>query len=162
MENERLLLIGIVLLSLLLLMIFLPLSKMRDAFVIVLFLQMLTWAAGLFAVEKEWIEYPVQLFRKENQVNQSSFTFEFFVFPVVAIFFSLKYPTKTTKLNKFLYYLLFTSFFTLLETIIERNTNLVHYIKWKWYWTLISVMIALFINHSYYTWFKKELAEVKS
>jgi hypothetical protein len=24
------------------------------------------------------------------------------------------------------------------------------------------VMIALFINHSYYTWFKKELAEVKS
>lgn len=162
MENERLLLLGIVLLSLLLLIIFLPLSKMRDAFVIVLFLQMLTWAAGLFAVEKEWIEYPVQLFRKENQVNQSSFTFEFFVFPVVAIFFSLKYPTKTTKFNKFLYYFLFTSFFTLLETIIERNTNLVHYIKWKWYWTLISVMIALFINHSYYTWFKKELAEVKS
>lgn len=162
MDNERLLLIGIVLISLLLLIIFLPLSKLRDACVIVFFLQMLTWAAGLYAVEKGWIEYPVQLFPKENQVNQSSFTFEFFVFPVVAIIFSLKYPTKTNKFNKFLYYLIFISFFTMLEWIIERNTNLVHYIKWKWYWTLISVMITLFITHSYYTWFKKDLAEVKT
>lgn len=160
MKGEKLLLIGIILISVLIFFKFVPKNKMRDACVIFLFLGTLTWLLGLLAVEMGLIEYPVQLFPNENRTNRSSFSFEFLIFPLVSVLFSLHYPSKSNKIIQFLYYLVITSFFTGMEVLIERNTNLVHYIKWKWYWTLISVMIVLFINHSYYTWFKKELVEV--
>lgn len=161
MNGERLILIAIILFSIFVIFKFVPLNKIRDAWVLFLSLQMMTWILGLLAVEKELIEYPIQLFPHENMNNKSSFSFEFYVFPVVGIIFSLYYPSKSNKIIQFLYYLIIISFFTFLEVLIERNTDLVHYIKWKWYWSLLSITIVLFINHTYYTWYKKELIEVR-
>jgi hypothetical protein len=141
---------------------FVPRSKIRDAWFIFLFLQTLTWIPGLLVVEKGWIEYPTQLLPNENNTNQSSFLFEFFIFPVVAIIFSLKYPSNARRLHKFFYYLIIIGFCTFLEVLVERYTDLVEYISWKWYWTFISVWLFLFINHTYYTWFKKDLMDVNS
>lgn len=61
---------------------------------------------------------------------------------------------------KVTYYLIITGLFTILEVVIERYTNLAQYNNWRWYWTFISVLIVLFINHSYYSWYKKELVPV--
>ena len=116
---------------------------------------MITWPAGLLAVEMDLISYPITLFPSANQYNQSSFFFEFFLFPTIAIIFSLHYPKK--RVGIVFYYIIFTGFFTGLEVILEKTTKLVEYHHWKWYWTFVTVNFSLFINHTYYLWFIKGL-----
>ena len=159
---ERWIVAGSLLLSIISLKKLVPSEKWRDAWILFLFLQVITWPAGLFAVEMGWIDYPTQLLPQANKYNKTSFSFEFFIFPIVAIFFSLYYPYKIKRLKALLYYLCFAGFFTFLEVILENYTTLVEYHDWKWYWTLLTVMISLFINHKYYFWFRKRLIKVKS
>jgi len=134
-----------------------PKERAREAWVPFLSLGSVTWAAGLFVVEMGWISYPVQLFSKENLINESSFTFEFFLFPVLAILFSLYYPKERGALIKWLYALLFSAAFTAAEVILEEYTNVVKYHEWKWYWTFFSVMFVLMLNHQFVKWFIKGL-----
>lgn len=158
---EYLILISTIPICVFLLYKFVPKEKSRDAWILFLFLQTLTWVPGLFVVEMGWIEYPTQLLPNEEKTNKSSFLFEYFIFPIVSIIFSLNYPSRASRLRKFLYYFIIISFCTFLEVLIEKYTDLVEYISWKWYWTYISVWIFLYINHRYYSWFKKSL-DVKS
>ncbi|HEO8418880.1 CBO0543 family protein [Niallia sp. FSL W8-0635] len=157
MNMERWILIGIIAISILAILFLVPKNRAREAWVIFLSLQIITWPAGLLAVEWNMIDYPIQLFSFANEFNRSSFTFEFFLFPVTAIMFSLYFPKKSKKTGTFFYYFLFAGFFTCLEVIIERYTKLVDYLSWQGTYTLLSVMVTLFINHTYYIWFKKRL-----
>ncbi|WP_313958708.1 CBO0543 family protein [Bacillus sp. X1(2014)] len=157
---DRWILVLIILTSIIVLLKFVPLKKLRDAVILFLSLQMLTWPLGLIAVEMKWIEYPVQLLPNENQTNKSSLLFEYFLFPLLAILFSLYFPKSKNKMVIVMYYLIITGIFTILEVVIERYTDLAHYNTWRWYWTFISVLIVLFINHSYYSWYKKDLVAV--
>lgn len=159
---ERWILVGFASLCILALIKLVPKDKIRDALVLFLFLQVITWPAGLFAVEMGWIEYPTQLLPNANSYNRTSFSFEFFLFPAVAIFFSLYYPVKVNKVKALLYYVGFAGFFTFLEAVLEKYTSLVNYHEWKWYWTLITVIISLYINHTYYLWFRKRLIKVET
>ncbi|MDR6997803.1 CBO0543 family protein [Neobacillus niacini] len=162
MNFERLMLIGFSFICILAIFKLVPREKVRDAWILFLFLQVITWPAGLFAVEMGWIEYPTQFFSFANKYNRTSFAFEFFIFPIVAIFFSLYYPNKVKIKGAILYYLSFAGFFTICEEVLEKYTTLVEYHGWKWYWTLSTVIISLFLNHSYYLWFKKRLVKVES
>ncbi|MGG4489903.1 CBO0543 family protein [Metabacillus idriensis] len=157
MNIERWIIAGAIVLCILLIWKFVPKEKAREAWVPFLSMSSLTWAAGLFVVQKGWIYYPVQLLSKENQVNESSFTFEFFLFPVLAILFSLHYPSSKKIQSKWLYAIVFSGVFTIAEVILEKYTNAVEYDEWKWYWTFFSVMLALMMNHQYVIWFKKGL-----
>ncbi len=157
MNTDRWILVFIIITSILSLIKLVSRQKLRDAIIIFLSLQTLTWPLGLVTVEMKWIEYPVQLLPNANQTNKSSLLFEYYLFPLLAILFSLYYPQDKNKLGIVLYYLTFTGIFTILEFVIERYTDLAHYHTWSWYWTFISVLLVLFINHAYYLWFKKGL-----
>jgi hypothetical protein len=161
MNLERWILIGVIVLSIFAIIIFIPRSKSREAWVLFLFLQVITWPAGLFAVEMGWIEYPVQLLKGVNQYNRTSLTFEFFLFPMIAIMFSLYFPN-VRRFGVIVYYVCFAGFFTIIEVLLERTTRLVEYHEWTWYWTLITVIISLFLNHKYYLWYKQKLIKVKN
>ncbi|MCH1627198.1 CBO0543 family protein [Fredinandcohnia quinoae] len=160
MNLERWIIVGIIILNILLIGLFLPKEKAREAWLLFLSLQFITWPAGLFAVEMGWINYPVQLLIDANKYNKTSFSFEFLFFPILSVFFSLYFPKNKNITVKFLYYSIFASVFTTIEVILEKTTNLVHYDEWKWHWSLISIIISLFINHHYYLWFIKRLKKV--
>ncbi|QOR67149.1 hypothetical protein IM538_03080 [Cytobacillus suaedae] len=161
MNLERLILIVVFIVSVFSIIFLIPRNKAREAWVLLLFLQVITWPAGLFVVEMGWIEYPIQLLKDANQFNRTSLTFEFFVFPIVAIMFSLYYP-KVSKFGVMIYYVCFAGFFTIIESILEKTTRLVEYHEWTWYWTLITVIISLFLNHNYYLWYKQKMIKVKT
>jgi hypothetical protein len=161
MNLERWILIGVIIVTILAIITLIPRKKAREAWVLSLFLQVITWPAGLFVVEKGWIEYPIQLVEGANQYNRTSFTFEFFIFPVLAITFSLYFP-KVKRLGAFVYYVCFTGFFTIVEALLETTTRLVEYHEWTWYWTFITVIVALFLNHHYYLWFKQKWIKEKT
>lgn len=155
MIHERWIIAGAIVLSILLIGKFVPKERAREAWVPFLSLGSITWIAGLFVVEMGWIHYPVQLFSIENKVNESSFTFEFFLFPVLAILFSIHYPSRKSLFVKWLYAIVFSGVFTVAEVILEAYTNLVKYDEWKWHWTFFSVLLVLMINHQYVKWFRK-------
>jgi hypothetical protein len=160
MSIERWILIGICFLCVFAIIKLVPREKSRDACILFLFLQVITWPAGLLVVEKGWIEYSTQLLPHANEYNRTSFSFEFFLFPIIAILFSLYYPYKIGKKSQFFYYLSIAGFFTLIEVVLEKYTTLVKYHEWTWYWSLLTMMFSLFINHKYYMWYKKRLVKV--
>ncbi|PLR66047.1 CBO0543 family protein [Bacillus sp. UMB0893] len=157
MLNGRLIIAASIIIGILLIWKLVPKERAREAWIPFLSLGSLSWAAGLFVVEMGWISYPIQLLSKENQINESSFTFEFFLFPILAILFSLYYPSEKGTMIKWLYAFVFSAVFTAAEVILEKYTNVVKYDEWKWYWTFFSVVLVLMLNHQYVKWFKKGL-----
>lgn len=131
---------------------FIPKNKLRDASIIFIFQQGVTWFAGILAIGFNLLEYPV---RELAKVNGTSFLFEFFLYPVITIFFCINYPKTNSIWIKFLYLGAFATGLTGLtvpEVIIEKYTNLITYIDWKWYYTWSSVYATLYLAWTFYRW----------
>ncbi len=154
---ERILLAGIWLISFISIA-FIPKGKAAQASFIFLMTQFFTWVSGLSVVEFGWLEYPV---RELHKANATSFSFEYFILPVIVIFFILHYPQNKPIKIKILYYMTFSSAITLVEYFVERYTLLIQYHTWKWYWTWISLTILFHIILSIYRWFFKIKSSLK-
>lgn len=139
--------------TVLLLIRFVPKDKMREAQVAFLFKQIMTWVFGLAVVEKGLIKYPVRLFFKH--ANKSSFTFEYFVYPALCALFNLYYPEKRNGYVKSLYYIFHAGSITLFELFAVTYTNLIRYPKWSWYWSFITLGITNYFSRLYFRWFFK-------
>lgn len=141
---------GITLLSVIFLV---PKNKVKDAWVIFSFKQFITWITGLYVVEKGLLEYPVKLFFEK--ASNTSFAFEFIVYPILCIYFNLYYPIKGSSISKTGYYALFCSAITLFEVALEKYTMLITYTGWTWYWTWITLFVTFYLSRTFYLWFFK-------
>ncbi|MCD8509271.1 MAG: hypothetical protein LRY73_04855 [Bacillus sp. (in: Bacteria)] len=142
MSNEKRILVFFWLLTIIVLIIFIPKHKLRKAILAFLYKQIITWMFGLLVVEKGLIRYPVRFFSK---ANKTSFSFEYFFYPSLCSIFNIYYPEKKGPFHKFLYIVSHSGAVTLIEAIIERYTDLIDYVKWRWYWS--------FFDHEYYVLF---------
>lgn len=131
------------------LVVFVPRNRVREAHVIFFFKQLLTWIFGLLVAEYSLIEYPQRFF---SQATRASFTFEFFVYPAICVVFNLYYPSHGwfRIINHYIFY---CTAITVFEVILERNTDLITYIHWEWYWTWLTLFITFLVSRLYYTWF---------
>lgn len=129
---------------------FIPKNKIRLAVVAFLFQQIITFLIGLVVVEFGLLEYPVRLF---PTVNRTSFTFEYYAFPVICAAFNVWYPNDRSILIQVGYYVGFSSVLTIAEVILEKYTNLINYIQWEWYTSLITIGLALYIAREFCIWF---------
>ncbi|MDQ0245796.1 uncharacterized membrane protein HdeD (DUF308 family) [Bacillus fengqiuensis] len=152
-KAEKTILISSWIITALLLIRFVPKDRIRHAQVPFLFNQMITWFFGLLVVEKGLIEYPYRLLFKKS--NKSSFTFEYFIYPSLAVFFNLYYPEKRNMFIKTLYYFVHISLIIVCEVIAVKYTKLIRYKKWNWYWSFITVWITYYISHLHYRYFFK-------
>jgi hypothetical protein len=150
---DRIVLISAWVVTILLLILLTPRDKIREAHVLFMFKQVLTWITGLIVVEAGWIEYPVREFPK---ASASSFSFEYFIFPAVCIILVLRFPFHKSIWHKTGWLLLFPTGMTILEVLIERYTNLIKYINWSWYWSWLSLLLFDIITLCYYLWFIKK------
>jgi hypothetical protein len=129
---------------------FIPKNKIRLAVVAFLFQQIITFLIGLVVVEFGLLEYPVRLF---PTVNRTSFTFEYYAFPVICAAFNVWYPNDRSILIQVGFYVGFSSVLTIAEVILEKYTSLIHYIQWEWYTSLITIGLALYIAREFCVWF---------
>lgn len=138
-----------------LLVIFVPKNKIREAIVILMFKQAMTWILGLAAVQLAWLEYPDRLLFSD--ATQTSFTFEYIVFPAICVFFVLYYPKNYGWAGRFMYYVVYCSAITIVEVLIEHYTTAINYNEeWHWYTTWLSVFVTFYISWKFYLWFFKE------
>jgi hypothetical protein len=132
---------------------FVPKHKMREATTVFTFKLMLDWVLGLLVVEYRLIEYPIRLF---SYATRSSFAFEYIVYPSICVLFNLYYPFEKAGWRQFLHYVFYCSALTSIEYVLERNTRLIDYINWEWYWTWIALFITFYISNQFYRWFYKK------
>lgn len=135
-----------------LLILFIPKHKIREAQVAFLFKQFVTWVLGLLVVELRLIEYPVRLF---PYANKTSFTFEYFIYPSICAIFNVHYPENKGHFGQFVYYFIYCTTLTGVEVIAEKYTNILKYIHWNWFITWISLFVTFYITRRYYIWFFK-------
>jgi hypothetical protein len=133
-----------------------PSAKKRIAIVAVLFKQLITWATGLLVVEFHLISYPINFL---SDVNQASFTYEYFVYPVFCGVFNAFYPNSRSKFYQFLYYCLYCTSLTIPEALFEKHTELILYLNWGWYWTWITLFLTFMMTRWFCVWFFNGLAK---
>ena len=136
------------------LIMFVPKNKVREANIAFLFMQVITWFFGLLVVEKNLISYPSRLFFKKS--SKPSFTFEYFVYPAISSLFNVYYPEKKHTFIKSMHYLFYTLLLTFFEVLAVKHTKLIRYNKWTWYWTFITIWITFYFSRIYSRWFFKD------
>jgi len=131
---------------------FIPKNKIREASVAFSFKQFPTWVLGLTVVQYKLIEYPVRLF---PYVTKTSFSFEYFIYPSLCAIFNIHYPQKKNAFSQFMYYFYFCTTMTVIEVFVEKHTDILKYIHWTWYITWITFFITFYCTRKYYEWFFK-------
>ncbi len=152
MSKEVLILILAWTITTTMLILYVPRNKAREAWVIFLFKQFMTWLLGLIVVQYGLIEYPVRSF---SNATKTSFDFEYFIYPSLCVVFNLHYPEGKSRTRQFLHYFYFCSVMTAIEVLCERYTNTIEYIHWDWYLTWITLFATFYASRHYYLWFFK-------
>ncbi len=156
--NINVLILGIAwILTITMLIVFVPKNKVREAQVIFFFKQMITWISGLVVAQYGLVEYPVREFAN---ATKASFCFEYFVYPSICVVFNLYYPEHRSRIKQFLYYIYYCTVMTIIEVLCEKYTNLVAYIHWTWYVTWLTFFVTFYISRKYYVWFFRKYRSV--
>jgi hypothetical protein len=150
---ERIILLTVWIVAIIGLLYLVPRSKIREAHLIFLFKQLMTWIFGLLVVEFHLIQYPVREFKI---ATTTSFSFEYFLYPALCVIFVLRFPEGKGWVAKTGWYIFFPSWITVLEVLIEKYTRLIDYLHWTWYFTWITLLITFFLSRMYYLWFFKK------
>jgi len=132
------------------LILFVPRNKVREAIIIFFFKHFLTWILGLTVVQFGLIEYPVRSFAS---ATKTSFDFEFFFYPAICVIFNLHYPEEKSRVRVFMHYFYYCSIMTILEAIVEKHTYILIYIHWTWYITWITLFITFYLSRKFYVWY---------
>ena len=152
-KTEKTIEVSACIISVLLLIKFVPKPRIREASVAFLFKQLITWLFGLIVVEKNLIKYPFHIFFKKT--SRSSFTFEYFVYPSICVLFNLYYPEKKSYFVKIIYHFSYTSIITMFEMFAVKYTKLIKYTNWTWYYTSITLWLTFYLSRIYQKWFFK-------
>lgn len=150
MRDERIILYCAIVVSVILLFIYVPRNKVREAVSIFLFKQSITWLFGLTTAHFGLVEYPVNIF---HNATKSGFVFDFVAFPVLCVLFNLYYPERKNGFLQFMHYFYYCTAMTLVEVILERYTNVIKYIHWSWYLSWTTLFLTFFVSRRFYLWF---------
>ncbi len=130
-----------------------PRHRIRDAFVVFMFKQVITWPFGLLVVQYGLLAYPVREF---PNATLTSFSFEYFIYPATCVAFTLRFPESRGIRARLGWYLFFPTWMTALEVAIERYTNLVRYVHWSWHCSWVTLLITFHMTRMFYLWFIKK------
>lgn len=151
--NRDLIILAIAwIITIIMLILFIPKDNLREAQLVFLFMQLITWFIGLVVVEFRLIEYPVEFFK---YATKTSFSFEYFIFPAICAVFNMNYPNNQSIFKQIMHYFNFCSIMTIIEVLCERYTNIIKYVDWTWYWTWITLCITFYLSRQYHLWFFK-------
>ncbi|MEQ8201066.1 MAG: CBO0543 family protein [Syntrophomonadaceae bacterium] len=150
MPLEKLLETGIIIIVAVMLVVYVPKSKLREALVVFFFKQFVTWPLGLAVAEYGLIEYPVRLFSNATKVQ---FSFEYLIYPAICVVFMMTYPEDRGRFKEFMHYFNYCTIMTMIEVVAEKYTANINYIHWTWYLTWLSLFITFYISRKFYEWF---------
>nr|WP_092072422.1 CBO0543 family protein [Dendrosporobacter quercicolus]NSL48545.1 hypothetical protein [Dendrosporobacter quercicolus DSM 1736]SDM41714.1 hypothetical protein SAMN04488502_104189 [Dendrosporobacter quercicolus] len=123
----------------------------REWIVVFLFQGELNLILGSLVVESNLLEYPVRLWPK---LYDTSMLFEFWVLPVLCLVYNQTVDHRKFR-TKLCYAVLFSTAVTIIEYLLEANTNLINYITWSWQITFITVSLAFLLSHAFLIFYRR-------
>ncbi|MCC2684597.1 MAG: hypothetical protein K0R75_1496 [Paenibacillaceae bacterium] len=136
--------------SIALMLFFIPRARIREAAVSFMFTQLLSWILGYLVVYFGLLSYPKHFFAT---ATDTSFTYEFLAFPAISAIMNVHFPTGKPVWLQIGYWLLFPTVLTLVEIVLVHYTNLILYIHWAWYISWISIAATMLLAFAFHNWF---------
>ena len=152
--KEILILIFSWLISIFLMLKFIPKEMKRTAHITFLFVSTITWIYEYIQLLFGLVEFP---FREFNVATKMSFSLYYLVYPTFGVFFITLYPREKGKLQIFIHFFVFAIALTIYSVIIEKYSSLITFKKWDWPIRVLSNLIILYIVKRFVFWFKKGL-----
>ncbi|TLS35061.1 CBO0543 family protein [Pseudalkalibacillus caeni] len=148
--KERLILRGLLLFGLTATAFLIRRPPTKD-WVLVFFLKgVISSFIGMYVVSKKWLKYPVRLAPKSFH---SSLLFDYLLFPLACVAYN-----QTSYRSKFpgmiFQAVLYTTPMTLFEVWLEKNTQLIKYIKWSWFHTFTSLFVTFVSVRAFMEWIR--------
>lgn len=154
MIKEILILIFSWLISISLMLKFIPKESKRTAHITFLFVSTISWIYEYIQLLIGLVEFP---FREFNVATKMSFSLYYLVYPTFGVFFITLYPMEKVKLRIFIHFFVFAIAITTYSFFIEKYSSLIFFKKWNWFASFFSNLIILYIVKKFVYWFKKGL-----
>ncbi|NEW07968.1 hypothetical protein GK047_18370 [Paenibacillus sp. SYP-B3998] len=152
MTIERAILIMVWLVCVIAMPIVIPKGRSREAALVFLSNQVISWTLSLFFVEMNWFSNPVREF---PAASGSNFTNNYVLYPFISTVFYLYYPGGKNLLIKALYQIGFILFACGYVYAIEKYTNLVKFHHFHILLNGIVFFLGLNVTRLYGRWFFK-------
>jgi hypothetical protein len=136
--------------SIALMLIFIPKARVREAAISFMITQLLSWILGLLVVYFGLLAYPKHFFAT---ATDSSFTYEFLAFPAVSAIMNVNFPTDKPVLIKIGYLLLYPTIMTVIEIALVHYTDLIVFKRWAWYTSWLTIAATMLIAFGFHNWF---------
>jgi hypothetical protein len=158
MSIERTIIISIWVLGALLLVLFIPRKKIREAIVAFLFCQAVMWLIVLINVRLGQLRFPVREFPVATDL---SFTLNYFLWPAISVFYYIHEPKSGFALRT-VYLLVYVVGTSSLHLAIAHYTQLIDYVKLKWYLGFLFPLFFFLATRFYCNWFFKDSSLLRS
>ena len=142
------------LISIYLMLKYIPKESKRSAHITFLFVSSITWIYEYIQLLIGLVEFP---FREFNVATKMSFSLYYLVYPTFGVFFIILYPIEKKKLRIFIHYFVFAIAIATYSFLIEKYSSLIFFKKWNWFASVCSSLIILYIVKKFVFWFKKAL-----
>jgi hypothetical protein len=133
-----------------------PRDRVRELIAVFLFFQMLTWLFSIVMTEFGVLSAPIREFPEATKIN---FTFEYLVFPTIAVLFQRWYPENGGKVRRGIHYLYTVGGIIGFMFIIGKTTDLMDA---KPQTSGINFVFELMLLRSYIVWMVKGEPFIKS
>lgn len=150
MTVERVILIMIWVVCFVLIPVMIPKHRAREAVLLFLFTQLITWIMSLLLVEWQAIENPIREF---PAASGSNFTNNYIFFPLISTLFALYYPSQKSAAIRFFYQIRIVLLIGIYLQLIASYTEILHYIHFNVFLHMIILWIVLNAVRTYASWF---------
>ncbi|WP_141225065.1 CBO0543 family protein [Paenibacillus sp. yr247] len=147
---ERTILIMVWVVCIVLIPITIPKNRTREAVLLFLSTQLITWILSLLYVEGKLLEYPIREF---PAATGSNFTNNYLFFPFLSTLFSLYYPKQKSIYIEVLYQAGFILFVGAYLALIATYTGTLHYIHFNLFIHMLMNVLVFNVIRTYGAWF---------
>lgn len=156
MTVERVILIIVWIVCLVIIPIKIPKHRIREAVLLFLSTQMITWIMSLLLVEWQAIENPVREF---PAASGSNFTNNYLFFPLVSTLFALYYPSRKSEVIRFFYHLRVVLFLAIYLMLISSYTEILKYVHFNIVLHVVLLWLVLNAVRRYAEWFFQRMIQ---
>ncbi|WP_040205346.1 CBO0543 family protein [Neobacillus jeddahensis] len=154
MNKEILILLLSWLISIIVLIKFVPIDRKRIAHITFLFGHGIAWIYQYVQLLFNLVEFP---YREFEYATKMSFSLYYLTYPTFGVLFIMFYPANKGRQRIIIHYLIFTIAITTYAFFIENYSSLSYWKSWNIYSGLLSNLIIIYVIKKFVFWFQKGL-----